>query len=121
MFLRKDRVKGKTYWTLVETYRTERGPRQRVISYLGDINEPVRKGVEALAEERPRIVQNALFDEDIAPDWQTVDTGRIKQNAPERLVTGGSDYGSWTNSVYRNCWTLFRRPDMRMSRGERWR
>ncbi len=88
MFFRKNRVKVKTYWTLVETYRTERGPRQSVISYLGDINEPVRKGVEALAEERPRIVQNALFDEDIAPDWQTVDKGRIKAERPRA-------FGDW--------------------------
>jgi hypothetical protein len=24
-------------WTLVESYRTERGPRQRVVAYLGDL------------------------------------------------------------------------------------
>lgn len=77
MFLRKIRSKGKTYWSLVETYRTERGPRQRVVSYLGDLNEQVRAGVEALAEERPRIAQGALFDEDLVPDWQEIDTGRI--------------------------------------------
>ena len=26
----------KDYWQLVESYRTERGPRQRVVAYLGD-------------------------------------------------------------------------------------
>lgn len=78
MYLRKNRVKGKTYWTLVETYRTERGPRQRIVSYLGDVNEPVRAGVKALAQERPRIAQGALFDEDLAADWQEIDTGRVK-------------------------------------------
>ena len=88
MLLRKNRVKGKTYRTLVETYRTARGPRQRVIFYLGDLKEPVRAGIEALAEERPQIVRSALFDEDIAPDWQTIDTGRIKAERPRA-------FGDW--------------------------
>ena len=88
MYLRKNRVKGKTYWTLVETYRTERGPRQRVVSYLGDLDEPVRAGVKALAEERPRIAQGALFDEDLAPDWQEIDTGRVK-------VERSRAFGDW--------------------------
>lgn len=43
MFLRKNRRtkngKPHIYWSLVETIRTPRGPRQRVISYLGDLNE----------------------------------------------------------------------------------
>jgi transposase len=33
------------YWALVESYRTARGSRQRVISYLGNLEEPVRRGV----------------------------------------------------------------------------
>jgi hypothetical protein len=44
MFLRKCRkvVDGGayTYWQLEESYRTERGPRQRVVAYLGDIEKP---------------------------------------------------------------------------------
>jgi transposase len=43
MFLRKNRrtKNGKPhfYWSLVETIRTPKGPRQRVIGYLGDLNE----------------------------------------------------------------------------------
>ena len=43
MFIRKHRKKknGKThvYWTLVETIRTPKGPRQRIVGYLGDLSE----------------------------------------------------------------------------------
>ena len=88
MYLRKIRAKGKTYWSLVETYRTERGPRQRIVSYLGDLDEQVRAGVEALAEERPRVAQGALFDEDLVPDWQEIDTGRVKVERPR-------SFGDW--------------------------
>jgi hypothetical protein len=41
MFLRKCRkvVDGAayTYWQLLESYRTERGPRQRIVGYLGEM------------------------------------------------------------------------------------
>ena len=41
MFLRRNRRKagGESYeyWTLVESYRTERGPRQRVVATLGKL------------------------------------------------------------------------------------
>lgn len=31
----------------------------------------------ASAEERPRVAQGALFEEDIKIDWQEIDTGHI--------------------------------------------
>jgi len=43
MFLRKNRRtkdgKPHVYWSLVETVRTPKGPRQRVVGYLGNLNE----------------------------------------------------------------------------------
>lgn len=43
MFLRKNRRtkdgKPHVYWSLVETIRTPKGPRQRVVGYLGDLDE----------------------------------------------------------------------------------
>ncbi|PIU58318.1 MAG: hypothetical protein COS89_01000 [Deltaproteobacteria bacterium CG07_land_8_20_14_0_80_38_7] len=43
MFLRKNRRikdgKPHVYWSLVETVRTPKGPRQKVVGYLGDLNE----------------------------------------------------------------------------------
>lgn len=88
MYLRKNRSKGKTYWSLVETYRTHRGPRQRIVSYLGDMDEAGRAGMKALALERPRMVQGVLFDDDVMPDWQEIDTGRIAVERPRA-------FGDW--------------------------
>ena len=50
MYLRKNRVGEKTYWSLVETYRTALSPRQRVVSYLGDLDEPLREGLLSHAD-----------------------------------------------------------------------
>lgn len=48
MFLKKCyRMKNErrhAYWALVESYRTERGPRHRIVAYLGDIGEEEREG-----------------------------------------------------------------------------
>ena len=43
------------YWELVESYRTERGPRQRVVAYLGDINETACQDIKQEAEEKKGI------------------------------------------------------------------
>jgi len=32
------------YWALVESYRTSRGPRQRVVAYLGEMDDAGRLG-----------------------------------------------------------------------------
>ncbi len=88
MYLRKCRKGDHAYWALVESFRTERGPRQRVVSYLGWLDECTRAGVEALAEDRPRCVQGALFDEDLVPDWHEVDTGRVVVEHPR-------EFGDW--------------------------
>lgn len=82
MYLRKcrRRVSGedKDYWQLVESHRTERGPRQRVVAYLGDMDEPGRLGVkEAASGNDERIQQPSLFD-DLKPRWAQVDTSRVK-------------------------------------------
>jgi hypothetical protein len=54
MFVRPIHVakngKRHAYWALVESYRTDRGPRQRVVAYLGQRDEAGRLGVHAAAE-----------------------------------------------------------------------
>jgi hypothetical protein len=50
------------HWALVESYRTARGPRQRVVSYLGDLAAEARAGMAAAAGGR-RDRQPALFDD----------------------------------------------------------
>lgn len=71
MFLRKNRKRfdGEIYeyWTLCETVRTERGPRQRVVASLGKFSEEdLASGwedIEALLDgRRPAPKQRQLFD-----------------------------------------------------------
>jgi transposase len=38
------------YWALVESYRTARGPRQRVVAWLGKLDEAGRLGVQQAAD-----------------------------------------------------------------------
>jgi len=66
------------YWALVESYRTERGPRQRVVAWLGDIDEQGRLGVrEAAIGRRPTRRQRTLFAEP-QPRWVRVDATAIR-------------------------------------------
>ena len=71
MFLRKNRKRfdGEIYeyWTLCETVRTERGPRQRVVASLGKLSEEdLAAGwddIEALLDgRRPAPKERQLFD-----------------------------------------------------------
>ena len=79
MFLRqKFRVKdGKrhAYWALVESYRTERGPRQRVVSWLGKLDEQGRLDARQVAnatDQQPNgCVQLSLLDQQ-PPQWVKV-------------------------------------------------
>jgi transposase len=51
------------YWALVESYRTERGPRQRTVAYLGLMDEAGRLGVEQAADPQRPAAQQHLFSE----------------------------------------------------------
>ncbi len=68
MFLRRcnRRKNGKqhTYWTLVESYRTARGSRQRVVAYLGELKGSEKSGWAQLARRLDGRLppQRSLFD-----------------------------------------------------------
>ena len=69
------------YWALVESYRTERGPRQRVVAWLGNVDEQGRLGVQQAAEGRVGGAQQpSLFDEEPAPQprWVRVDVNAVR-------------------------------------------
>jgi len=66
------------YWALVESHRTERGPRQRVVAYLGSLEQSLRLGVRQAARGQVGVRQTQLFDEDLEPDWVEVDTKRVR-------------------------------------------
>ena len=69
--------KRHAYWALMESYRTERGPRQRVVAYLGQLDESQREGVKQAAEGRQGSHQKRLFDE-ARPEWVEVDAKRVR-------------------------------------------
>jgi transposase len=71
MFLRRyqRRKNGKphTYWALVESYRTAKGSRQRVVTYLGELTAGEQDGWAKLGshlngQTPPRRPQRSLFD-----------------------------------------------------------
>jgi transposase len=65
------------YWALVESYRTEQGPRQRVVSWLGEVDEAGRLGVERAAEGCSGIQQN-LFEAKAEPEWVEINVNAIR-------------------------------------------
>lgn len=80
MYIRKytRRKDGKVhaYWALVESYRTERGPRQRIVAYLGELDAEGRLGVK-LAAEGQRNWQRGLFDAE-EPRWVEVNIDGVR-------------------------------------------
>jgi transposase len=74
-YRRKD-GKRHAYWALVESYRTNRGPRQRVVAWLGVMDERGRLGVKRCAEKQPGY-QTGLFSR-AEPEWVEVDLKRVR-------------------------------------------
>ena len=60
----------------MESYRTARGPRQRVVAWLGGMDEQGRLGVKRCAE-RQTAHQPGLF-EAAEPEWVEVDLKRVR-------------------------------------------
>ena len=86
MFIRPchRKVKGKrqAYWALVESYRTDRGPRQRTIAWLGRLKESERDGVKLAAQGKHKspYAQLQLFDHEgnPEPEWVEVDAANVR-------------------------------------------
>jgi len=74
-YRRKD-GKRHAYWALVESYRTNRGPRQRVVAWLGVMDERGRLGVKRCAEKNTGY-QTGLFTR-TEPEWVEVDVKRVR-------------------------------------------
>ena len=64
------------YWALVQSYRTARGPRQRVVAWLGAMDEQGRLGVKRCAEQQDA-QPSSLFGQP-APEWIEVDLKRVR-------------------------------------------
>jgi transposase len=85
--------KRHAYWALVESYRTDAGPRQRVVAWLGKLDEAGRLGVEQAARDASSPHSKAstacgeqqlsLFDlqddqESVPPQWVEVDASGVR-------------------------------------------
>jgi transposase len=105
MFLRRceRRKNGKchTYWALVESYRTGRGSRQRVVAYLGELSGGQKSGWarlgRTLAGKGKRPPQPSLFDpprynELIDDEPVRIDLKRVRF---ERLRDFGDVWMAW--------------------------
>lgn len=78
----------RAYWGLVESVRTERGPRQNVVSWLGALDEAGRLGVLQATSGTSKdsntsqlSKQQSLFeyeDEPTEPRWVRVDTSAVR-------------------------------------------
>jgi len=92
--------KRHAYWALVESVRTERGPRQRVVAYLGELEKQAARaaavgvrtavgvrhgGAGAASGAVGGILEGTLFDE-THPQWVMVDASRMQ-------VAGFKDLG----------------------------
>ncbi len=75
-YRRKD-GKRHAYWALVESYRTARGPRQRVVAYLGELDEQGRLGVRRAAQPQSSATQAHLFQQE-SPEWIEVDLKGVR-------------------------------------------
>jgi transposase len=78
---RRKNGKRHAYWALVESYRSQRGPRQRVVAYLGELDEQGRLGVQQAAEEPQGSAdaQQQLFvQEEVSPRYVQVDTAAVR-------------------------------------------
>jgi len=87
MFLRRNRKvhagERYDYWTLVESVRTSRGPRQRVVATIGKLpglDEEVRVGWEHIEDVLAGRVkqQDLLRTEPDPPQWATIDVSRLR-------------------------------------------
>jgi transposase len=98
MYLKRSRrsKKGETYesWSLVESVRTARGPRQRVVATLGKLpglEEETRVGWEhigAILDGKARMA-DFVSPTPEAPEWATVDVQGVRV---ERLRSFGDVY-----------------------------
>jgi hypothetical protein len=87
---RKKDGKRHAYWALVESVRTERGPRQRTVAYLGQLDEAGRLGVKCAAQGNERSGEQQLhLWEDVSPasEWVEVNTAAVR--VENQLAFGG--------------------------------
>jgi hypothetical protein len=99
MYLRRHKKKARGedygYWSLVESYRTARGPRQRIVASIGKLpglEEEERIGWEEIGrmlDGKPRPEASLFKEQGEPPIWANVN---ISQVSVERLRHFGDVY-----------------------------
>jgi transposase len=73
---------SKIYWELVESHRTQRGPRQRTVAYLGTLDEPGLQVLEEVGALHRRQRTPSLFAPDTStppkPEWVEINAADIR-------------------------------------------
>jgi transposase len=80
-YYRQRNGQREAYWALVESYRTERGPRQRTVAYLGLMDEAGRLGLHEAADpsSSSQHRQQELFSErGDPPRFVEIDRTRVR-------------------------------------------
>jgi transposase len=95
MYLRKKTRKKEgqrySYWELVESVRTERGPRQRIVAHIGDVEESLREGIRQAAQGKGREYTEDLF-ENAPVEWVEVNPTQVRV---ERVKEFGGVWLGW--------------------------
>jgi hypothetical protein len=102
-YFQRENGNGRAYWALVESYRTQAGPRQRVVAWLGKLDEAGRLGVEqaacdslqpeAKAASKSNHRQLALFDQSASED-APVEPRWVEVNAAAVRVENSVQFGA---------------------------
>jgi transposase len=90
------RGQARHYWVLVESYRTPRGPRHRVVGYLGELASGERKGWARLAAQldgnaAAQVQQLSLFEP--AEEEREAVPERVEVEVRGVRVKSALDYG----------------------------
>jgi len=88
---RKKSGKSHYYWALVESYRTERGIRQRIVGYIGDVKRRKARQLQQSAE-RCDSYQQDFFSEEELPEH--VDVAARKTRTERQRAFGGAWLGN---------------------------
>lgn len=97
--LRKKNGKPHTYWALVESYRTARGSRQRLVAYVGDLKKSEQSGWAQLGRrlEGPARPSPSLFDPPHDQDPEETESIEVELKGVrfERLRDFGDVWLAW--------------------------
>lgn len=74
---RKKSGKDHFYWALVESYRTEKGVRQRIVGYIGDVSKREAKKLQNAVEPCYSYQQDFLSPEEL-PEKTEIETKKTR-------------------------------------------